>query len=74
MNDNFNLDNIYGSERELKEDEKTNKEKNEEEIEEERNQKLIKLYDMITGYNIEQKISYDNLKSFFSMKFLRIKL
>lgn len=65
MNDNFNLDNIYGSERELKEDEKTNKEKNEEEIEEERNQKLVKLYDMITGYNIEQKISYDNLKSFF---------
>lgn len=74
MNNNFNLDNIYGSERELKEDEKTNKEKNEEEIEEERNQKLVKLYDMITGYNIEQKISYDNLKSFFSMKFPRIKL
>ena len=65
VNDNFNLDNIYGSERELKEDEKSNKEKNEEDLEEERNQKLVKLYDMITGYNIDQKISYDNLKSFF---------
>jgi len=65
VNDNFNLDNIYGSERILKEDEQTNKEKIEEELEEEKNQKLIELYDMITAYNIEQKISYDNLKLFF---------
>ena len=63
-NNNFSFDNIYGSERELKEDEKTNKERNEEDLAEERNKKLLKLYDMITGYNIEQKISYDNLKSF----------
>lgn len=70
--DNFYKNNLYKykfnffdrSERGLKEDLK-NKEKNDEEIAKEKTNEIEKIYELITGYNIEQKIIYDNLKLFF---------
>ena len=55
------------SERILK-DEKVKKEKTEDIVPEEKNFFNEKLYDIITGYNIEQKIIYDHLKLFFFNK------
>ena len=61
---NNNINDFDKSERRLKED-KEIKEKTEDEMPEEKKIYNINLYDKITGYNIDQKIKYENLKLFF---------
>ena len=62
--DKYNFNDIDRSERGLKED-KNIKEKTEEESPEENIKKNEIIYDNITGYNIDCKVIYDNLKLFF---------
>ena len=66
-NENNYFNDIDRSERVLKE-EKEKKEKTEDILPDERNISNIQLYDLITGYNIELKIIFDNLKLFFFNK------
>ena len=61
---NFNYYNNDSSERGLKRDRDVKK-GIEEEIHEEQKKFFENLYDIMTGYNIEQKIIFDNLKLFF---------